>query len=328
MLKLARPRLFARSMPTTPVLSKAEVLARLTKQPFEAEAKDEEFSLDGLLESLSPTNRAAERRATAFTMAHKKALAALLGHLKRDEKELIEAAIGKGQWRGIHSQHQMHEKIAALHSQSPWMAPAATAVMKAMTRATSKGAAPFSMPPLLLVGKPGIGKSQWARALAQSFAVPSIEVDIGGAGGGLFALSGVERGWGSATPGRLVREMLASHVVNPLVILDEVDKAPTNVATSKGMGLPGTYEVLKSLIEPSTARSWVPGLPMGWPLRSETWSEPMTMASGNCCATACALASARRSANAPGASPGKGVSSTSGEWVVNGIFRRSTSSLR
>jgi hypothetical protein len=30
----------------------------------------------------------------------------------------------------------------------------------------------------------------------------------------------------------------------------------------------------------AVARSWLPGLPRGWPPRSATWSEPITMASG------------------------------------------------
>src|SRR5690606_32025162 len=111
-------------------------------------------------------------------------------HLKADERKLVESALGKGKWRGIYLQHEMHEKIAALHSRSPWMAPAAMAVMKQMSSATSAGPAPFTIPPLLMVGKPGIGKSEWARELAEAFHMPALTVDIGGSGGGLFALSG------------------------------------------------------------------------------------------------------------------------------------------
>lgn len=41
------------------------------------------------------------------------------------------------------------------------------------------------------------------------------------------------------------------------MILDEVDKIPAQVATSRGNNLPGAFEVLKSMIEPATARGWV-----------------------------------------------------------------------
>lgn len=41
------------------------------------------------------------------------------------------------------------------------------------------------------------------------------------------------------------------------MILDEVDKIPAQVATSRGNNLPGAFEVLKSMIEPATARGGV-----------------------------------------------------------------------
>ena len=250
-----RPRIFARSMPSTPALSLDQIKERLSRVPQESASSFDFLGADLFDPTLSSTEKV-EQRAKSFHAAQKSTLTARLGHLKAEERKLIEAALGKGQYAGIHAQHQMHEKIAALHEESPWMAPAAVAVMQQMQRATIAGPAPFTMPPLLLVGKPGIGKSQWARALAETFTVPEITVDIGGSGGGIFALSGVERGWGSASAGRLVREMLSRHIVNPLVILDEVDKAPTDIGTSKGTSLPGLFEVLKSLIEPSTARAW------------------------------------------------------------------------
>ena len=78
----------------------------------------------------------------------------------------------------------------------------------------------------------------------------------------------------------------------------------------------------------STARSCVPGLPIGRPARSATWSEPITSACGKRAATACALASASRRASASGDSPARGASSTSGAAVSKGSRRRSSSSRR
>lgn len=101
-----------------------------------------------------------------------------------------------------------------------------------------------------------IGKSRWARDLAKAFAVPVVDVDIGATNGATFTLSGTERGWGSAAPGRVVRSMLETHIVNPMVVVDEVDKIPGTVGTTNGGRLPGAAEVLKSMIEPTTARSW------------------------------------------------------------------------
>ena len=41
---------------------------------------------------------------------------------------------------------------------------------------------------MILLGKPGVGKIAWARALGSAFGIPSIEVDVGAANGGAFSL--------------------------------------------------------------------------------------------------------------------------------------------
>ena len=178
-----------------------------------------------------------------------------VAHLKAEERLQVEQAIGRGRVAGIVSQHQMHERVAALHAEAPWMAPAATAVMEAMTRETAHGPAPFRIPPLILLGAPGIGKTQWAQRVAQVFQVPSISLDVGATNGGIFALSGVERGFSNAAPGRVVRGILATHVVNPLVVIDELDRASERTQTSRGQQ-PGLAAVLMSMVEPSSARAW------------------------------------------------------------------------
>lgn len=50
--------------------------------------------------------------------------------------------------------------------------------------------------------------------------------------------------------------MLQSHIANPLVIIDEIDKIPDVVMTGKGTTRPGAFEVLKSMIEPTTSQAW------------------------------------------------------------------------
>lgn len=178
-----------------------------------------------------------------------------VAHLKTEERLQIEQAIGRGRVAGIVSQHQMHERVAALHADAPWMSPAATAVMEAMTRETAQGPGPLRIPPLILLGAPGIGKTEWAQRVAAAFDVPAITLDVGATNGGVFALSGVERGFSNAAPGRIVRGILSTHLVNPLVIIDELDRASERTQTSRGQQ-PGLAAVLLSMLEPSSARSW------------------------------------------------------------------------
>lgn len=194
-------------------------------------------------------------RAAGWLIRRNDAYLQQVAHLKTEERLQIEQAIGRGRVAGIVSQHQMHERIAALHAEAPWMSPAATAVMEAMTRETARGPAPLRIPPLILLGAPGIGKTEWAQRIRQVFQVPSISLDVGASNGGVFALSGVERGFSNAAPGRVVRGILATHVVNPLVIIDELDRASERTQTSRGQQ-PGLAAVLMSMLEPSSARSW------------------------------------------------------------------------
>ena len=194
-------------------------------------------------------------RAAGWLIRRNDAYLQQVAHLKTEERLQIEQAIGRGRVAGIVSQHQMHERIAALHAEAPWMSPAATAVMEAMTRETARGPAPLRIPPLILLGAPGIGKTEWAQRIRQVFQVPSISLDVGASNGGTFALSGVERGFSNAAPGRVVRGILATHVVNPLVIIDELDRASERTQTSRGQQ-PGLAAVLMSMLEPSSARSW------------------------------------------------------------------------
>ncbi len=179
-----------------------------------------------------------------------------LSHLKPGDRDLLLAAASGATAVGVVDRDQMEELIAELHVIYPWLASASTAVMKHMRLRTLTGPAPLHTPPLVLLGPPGIAKSSWARDLGRVFNLPSVEIDVGANNGATFSVSGVERGWGSATPGRVVRTMLRERLTNPLVILDEIDKIPEQVTTSGGGKLPGAYEVLKSMIEPTTARAW------------------------------------------------------------------------
>ena len=75
-----------------------------------------------------------------------------------------------------------------------------------------------------------------------------------------------------------------------------------------------------------------PGLPRSRspsePVRTATWSEPMTQASGCCSATAAALALARRVARVIGRSPLRPVSSTPGALQEKGRRSLARSSRR
>ncbi|MCO4054230.1 MAG: AAA family ATPase [Bosea sp.] len=79
--------------------------------------------------------------------------------------------------------------------------------------------------PVLLTGTPGSGKTHFARRLAHHFGLHVWSVDCAGSDGAVFA--GTDRRWFSAEPSHPFLAMSRGRQANPLVILDELEKAPT-----------------------------------------------------------------------------------------------------
>jgi ATP-dependent Lon protease len=122
-----------------------------------------------------------------------------------------------------------------------------------MRRCAQEGAPVFRLPPMLLVGPPGIGKSHWSRALAAALGVPTSLVDAA-AEAASFVVAGAQRGWGNAGPGKVLDTILNHRVLNPIVIVDEVEKA--GAVRDTGGNRHNLTEALLALMEPKTAARW------------------------------------------------------------------------
>lgn len=84
-------------------------------------------------------------------------------------------------------------------------------------------------PPVLLVGAPGIGKTFFLSALARVLCVPLVKQDMSSASTGA-ALSGLGVHWANSSPGVVFKTLAFGRpgwpaVANPLLLLDELDKA-------------------------------------------------------------------------------------------------------
>ena len=141
---------------------------------------------------------------------------------------------------------------AELHETMPWMGPATENVWHALRRSARDGT-PMRLAPLLLDGPPGIGRTTWAHRLADILGVPSLELDAS-KGLASFSLTGTERGWGTAQPGRPLETMLDGRTANPLVIVDEVDRVG-GLRGASGISAAFT-PALPGLLEPESARAW------------------------------------------------------------------------
>ena len=176
-----------------------------------------------------------------------------MGHLHRDERDRLIALAGGVRLATVKTEHQADEIAAALHDEMPWMGPATEQVWRAMRRSVREGSIGLRLPPILLDGPPGIGKSFWARRLGRLLTVPTTVIEATNENAS-FGVVGSQRGWGSAGPGRLISTILMEHVGNPVMVVDEVEKSGT--ATSMSGRAFGLSEALLPLLEPMTARSW------------------------------------------------------------------------
>lgn len=185
---------------------------------------------------------------------HKARIAASgLSHLKTEERNQLEILRDGVRLVEITSEHRADELAAELHAEFPWLALATEQVWHAMRRSVREGWSGLRLPPLLLDGPPGIGKSVWARRLGTLISVPTKIVEAT-AENASFGLVGSQHGWRDAAPGCLLQTILQTRIGNPIIIVDEVEKAGT-VTSSHGHSFDLASSLLP-LLEPATANNW------------------------------------------------------------------------
>jgi hypothetical protein len=192
-----------------------------------------------------------ERRAELISRRHSAATG--LTHLKSDDAKKLEVLRLGVRLARVATEHQADELAAALHAEYPWMGPATEVVWRGMRRSAREGDIGLRLPPMLLDGPPGIGKSAWARALGDLIKAPTMvyEATVENAS---FGLVGTQRNWGNSNPGRLLNTILTTRVGNPVVVVDEVEKSG-QVESNKGQAFSLTGALL-SLLEPLSAANW------------------------------------------------------------------------
>jgi len=83
---------------------------------------------------------------------------------------------------------------------------------------------PMELPPMLLLGEPGIGKTHFGRRVAQLLATGFGFVSMNSMTAG-WILSGASSQWKNAKPGKVFDTLLNGTYANPVMVIDEVDKA-------------------------------------------------------------------------------------------------------
>jgi hypothetical protein len=100
--------------------------------------------------------------------------------------------------------------------------------------------------PLLIYGKPGVGKTRYAQFLSECLGVPFTLFSAAGSADSML-LKGSSRGWSNSRPSFAIETIFRSKVANPLILVDEIDKA--NKSQNNG----SIEQYLHGVLEPGSA---------------------------------------------------------------------------
>jgi ATP-dependent Lon protease len=108
---------------------------------------------------------------------------------------------------------------------------------------------PLVLPPMLLLGAAGIGKTTFMKRLGEDLGLFSKVIHMESVSGNM-SLSGLTTHWGGGHAGLFFETMMDSNVANPIIMLDEIDKTSIQ---DKANPINALYTVL----EKSTASHFV-----------------------------------------------------------------------
>jgi ATP-dependent Lon protease len=104
------------------------------------------------------------------------------------------------------------------------------------------------LPPIILVGNPGIGKTEWSLSVSEELNTILKVIDISNSQTG-SPLTGSESHWSNSQSGMLFHTLVLEDIANPIVMLDEIDKARGRIEYNP-------LAALHQLLEPRQAKNF------------------------------------------------------------------------
>jgi len=110
-----------------------------------------------------------------------------------------------------------------LYESSPNFNEVIDALKKHMALAID-GNEPMQFTPMLLLGEPGLGKTHFAKTVAKVLGTSFEFLSMSSLTAG-WILSGASSQWNNSKPGKVASSLITGDFANPLITLDELDKA-------------------------------------------------------------------------------------------------------
>lgn len=139
------------------------------------------------------------------------------------------------------------EPLAELYGRFPHFTPVLDYISRSLAMAACGDTGkPVRIAPFLLRSEPGIGKTYFAQELARVLGAYFVERDLAVVSEA-FVLSGMDSSWKGSKPGVVFEAVVNGKTANPIICLNEVDKARVTGTHSSPLA------ALYSLLEPTSA---------------------------------------------------------------------------
>jgi ATP-dependent Lon protease len=153
----------------------------------------------------------------------------------------------------------MAQRVLACKKAAPHFGELIDIVARAVTLSHITNS-PLRLPPILLVGEPGIGKTHISKRVAQALGTGIHEIALNMTDA--FRLRGLNTAWKGARMGQIANAILESHTASPIILIDEFDK-PATIHQAEN-----PLDIFHALFEQENSRRFVDDY-LEFPLRAD-----------------------------------------------------------